>query len=72
MVPPSAEPRATGHITQIIELIDRLIDDKHAYAAGGDVYFDVLSLPEYGKLSGHKIDDVHQGEGTAQSLAHRQ
>jgi cysteinyl-tRNA synthetase len=65
VLPPSAEPRATGHITQIIELIDRLIDDKHAYAAGGDVYFDVLSLPEYGKLSGHKIDDVHQGEGVA-------
>ena len=65
VLPPSAEPRATGHITQIIELIDRLIDDEHAYAADGDVYFDVSSLPDYGKLSGHKIDDVHQGEGVA-------
>ncbi len=44
VLPPSAEPRATGHITQIIELIDRLIDDEHAYAADGDVYFDVLEL----------------------------
>ena len=61
VLPPSAEPRATGHITQIIELIDRLIDDGHAYTGGGDVYFDVLSLPDYGKLSGHRIDDVHQG-----------
>lgn len=60
---PSAEPRATGHITQIIALIQRLIDAGHAYTAAGDVYFDVLSYPEYGALSGNKIDEVHQGEG---------
>lgn len=65
VLPPSVSPRATGHITQMIELIERLIDTGHAYASGGDVYFDVLSYPEYGQLSGHKIDDVHQGEGVA-------
>jgi cysteinyl-tRNA synthetase len=65
VLPPSAEPRATGHITQMVELIERLVDKRHAYAADGDVYFDVLSLPDYGKLSGHRIDDVHQGEGAA-------
>ena len=69
VLPPSAEPRATGHITQMVELIERLIERGHAYPdlreAGGDVYFDVLSLPDYGRLSGHKIDDVHQGEGVA-------
>lgn len=63
VLPPSAEPRATGHITQIVELIERLVDTGHAYTGGGDVYFDVLSFPDYGKLSGHRIDDVHQGEG---------
>ncbi|OBJ70597.1 cysteine--tRNA ligase [Mycobacterium sp. 1274756.6] len=69
VLPPSAEPRATGHITEMIELITRLIDTGHAYRdlreGGGDVYFDVLSFAEYGRLSGHKIDDVHQGEGVA-------
>lgn len=62
---PSVEPRATGHITQMVELIERLIDTGHAYVGGGDVYFDVLSYPDYGQLSGHRIDDVQQGEGAA-------
>ncbi|WP_305093764.1 cysteine--tRNA ligase [Prescottella sp. R16] len=62
VLPPSVEPRATGHITQMVEMMQRLIDNGHAYAAEGDVYFDVRSFPEYGKLSGHKLDDVHQGE----------
>ncbi|MDC9005070.1 cysteine--tRNA ligase [Mycobacterium marinum] len=65
VLPPSAEPRATGHVTQMVELIERLIERGHAYAGGGDVYFDVLSYPDYGQLSGHKVDDVHQGEGVA-------
>lgn len=62
VLPPSVEPRATGHVTQMVEMMQRLIDNGHAYAAGGDVYFDVRSFPDYGKLSGHKLDDVHQGE----------
>ncbi|MEV1292223.1 cysteine--tRNA ligase [Pseudonocardia sp. NPDC049635] len=62
-LPASIEPRATGHITQMVELIERLIDRGHAYTAAGDVYFAVRTLPEYGTLSGQKVDDVHQGEG---------
>jgi cysteinyl-tRNA synthetase len=65
VLPPSAEPRATGHVTQMVELIERLIESGHAYAAEGDVYFDVVSFPDYGALSGHKLDDVHQGESAA-------
>ncbi|TSD95628.1 cysteine--tRNA ligase [Skermania sp. ID1734] len=66
VLPPSCEPRATGHITQMVELIQRLIDNGHAYAADGNVYFDVSSYPDYGSLSGHKLDDVHQGESAGE------
>ncbi len=57
-IPPTYEPRATGHITEMIELIDRLIADGHAYALDGDVYFDVRSFAEYGALSGQRLDDM--------------
>jgi cysteinyl-tRNA synthetase len=55
---PTVEPRATGHITQMITLMEQLIERGHAYAAQGDVYFDVRSFADYGKLSGQRIDDL--------------
>ncbi|KJK50317.1 cysteinyl-tRNA synthetase [Lentzea aerocolonigenes] len=61
-LPPTYAPRATGHITQMVELMQRLIDKNHAYDVDGDVYFDVRSFPEYGALSGQKLDAVEQGE----------
>ncbi|WP_353651583.1 cysteine--tRNA ligase [Nakamurella sp. A5-74] len=59
---PTIEPRATGHIPQIVELIDELIRTDAAYAADGDVYFAVRSQDDYGFLSGQKIDELSQGE----------
>ncbi|ANZ36735.1 cysteine--tRNA ligase [Lentzea guizhouensis] len=61
-LPPSYAPRATGHVTQMVELMQRLVDKGHAYDVDGDVYFDVRSFPGYGALSGRKIDDQQQGE----------
>ncbi|MGW5648523.1 cysteine--tRNA ligase [Saccharopolyspora sp. NPDC003752] len=64
--PPSVLPRATGHVTQMVDLIQRLIDKGHAYAAGGDVYFAVASYADhYGKLSGQRLEEVQQGETLA-------
>ena len=56
--PPTVEPRATGHVTQMISLMENLIERGHAYAVDGDVYFDVRSFADYGNLSGQKIDDL--------------
>ena len=55
---PSVEPRATGHIPEMIALTAELIEGGHAYAANGDVYFDVRSFPEYGALSNQRLDDM--------------
>ena len=59
---PTIEPRATGHVTEMITLMQVLIDRGHAYAAGGDVYFDVASFDPYGALSGQRPADMLQGE----------
>jgi cysteinyl-tRNA synthetase len=54
-------PRATEHIPEIVALIQTLIEKKHAYAAGVDVYFDVRSYSKYGELSRRKLDDLRAG-----------
>ncbi len=54
-------PRATEHIREIIELIKKLEDKGHAYAAGGDVYFRVRTFEDYGKLSKRRPDDLMSG-----------
>ncbi|MCW2594410.1 MAG: cysteinyl-tRNA synthetase [Pseudonocardiales bacterium] len=64
-LPPSYEPRATGHVPEMIELMQRLIDRDHAYAADGDVYFDVRSYPAYGALSGQNIDEMQPAGDSA-------
>nr|WP_283774583.1 cysteine--tRNA ligase [Brachybacterium equifaecis] len=56
---PSIEPRATGHVPEMIALMERLIERGHAYADGrGSVYFAVQSLPEYGALTRQALEDM--------------
>ena len=63
VMPPTYEPRATGHITQMIELMQRLIENGSAYAPGnGDVYLEVRKLKEYLTLSNQKLDDLQSSE----------
>ncbi|HTO90176.1 MAG TPA: cysteine--tRNA ligase [Candidatus Sulfotelmatobacter sp.] len=54
-------PRATQHIPEMHAMIAGLIAKGHAYAAGGDVYFDVRSKSDYGKLSGRRVDELREG-----------
>jgi cysteinyl-tRNA synthetase len=59
ILPPTYEPRATGHITQMIELMQKLIDNGAAYAPGnGDVYLEIRKLKRYLTLSRQNIDDL--------------
>jgi cysteinyl-tRNA synthetase len=59
VLPPTYEPRATGHITQMIELMEKLIENGSAYAPGnGDVYLEVRKLKSYLTLSNQKLDDL--------------
>ena len=62
--PPDVEPRATGHIPEMVALMGRLIDGGHAYAAGGDVYFDVRTAEGYGSLSGQRLADMRPADDT--------
>lgn len=67
VLPPSVEPRATGHVTQMIDYMQRLIDNGYAYEAEGSVYFDVSAWSaaqgsDYGSLSGNKVEEMEQGE----------
>jgi cysteinyl-tRNA synthetase len=63
VMPPTYEPRATGHITQMITLMEKLIENGSAYAPGnGDVYLEVRKLKEYLTLSNQKLDDLLPSE----------
>jgi len=59
--PATKYPRATDHIKEIVDLIQKLVDGGHAYEAAGDVYFRVRTFASYGKLSKRKIDDLMTG-----------
>jgi cysteinyl-tRNA synthetase len=57
-LPPTYEPRATGHIPEMVALMQRLIDIGYAYEVDGTVWFSVRSWKSYGSLSGQRLDDI--------------
>ncbi len=63
---PNISPRASCHIPEQIETVKTLLEKEYAYeTAEGDVYFSVEKFPEYGRLSGHKVDDLQPGARVA-------
>jgi cysteinyl-tRNA synthetase len=64
-LPPDVEPRATGHIPEMIALIRLLIERGHAYPAAGGVYFDVRSYPHYGELSGQRLEQMRAADDSS-------
>lgn len=54
-------PKATENIPEMIKLVEKLIEKGHAYEIDGDVYFDIESYPDYGKLSHQKIEELVSG-----------
>ena len=61
ILPPDVMPRATDHIGEMIELTARLIEKGLAYEVDGTVYYDVSAFPDYGKLSGQKVEETREG-----------
>lgn len=66
-LPPTGEPRATGHVPEMVEMMRTLIERGHAYAAEGSVYFSVTSFPEYLALSHQQMDNLRQPEGEGET-----
>ncbi len=65
VVRPNISPRPSCHITEQIQLAEKLLETGHAYEVNGSVYFDVSSWPEYGKLSGRRVEDQEEGARVA-------
>lgn len=69
VLPPDEEPKATASMADIISMVETLIEKGHAYAAdNGDVYYDVSSFANYGRLSGKHLEDLRAGERVAVDL----
>ncbi|XP_061340997.1 cysteine--tRNA ligase, chloroplastic/mitochondrial isoform X1 [Gastrolobium bilobum] len=64
-LPPSVEPKVSEHMPQIIDMIDKILNNGYAYVVDGDVYFNVENFPEYGKLSSRELEDNRAGERVA-------
>ncbi|GAA0675679.1 cysteine--tRNA ligase [Kitasatospora atroaurantiaca] len=66
-LPPSVEPRATGHIPEMIEMMQHLISKGHAYESEGNVYFAVTTFPQYLGLSNQRLENLLQPESAGET-----
>ncbi|XP_020213993.1 cysteine--tRNA ligase, chloroplastic/mitochondrial isoform X2 [Cajanus cajan] len=64
-LPPTVEPKVSEHMPQIIDMIEKILNNGYAYVVEGDVYFNVEKFPEYGKLSSRDLEDNRAGERVA-------
>ncbi|MGY1781047.1 cysteine--tRNA ligase [Geodermatophilus sp. SYSU D01036] len=64
VLPPTYEPRATGHVPDMVALVERLVERGHAYTVDGDAYFDVRSFPRYGELTRQALGDLQPAADT--------
>jgi len=60
---PMVRPRATEHINEMVELVQKLLEKGHGYVVNGSVYFDVTKFKDYGKLSGNTVEKLKLGAG---------
>ena len=65
VVRPDISPRASGHIPEQIEMVRKLLEKGYAYEVNGNIYFDVGSFKEYGKLSGRRVEELEAGARVA-------
>jgi cysteinyl-tRNA synthetase len=66
-LPPSVEPRATGHVPEMIEMMRTLIEKGHAYESEGNVYFAVTTYPDYLELSNQELENLRQPESAGET-----
>ena len=65
VIRPDISPRASGHVPEQLAMVETLIEKGFAYEVDGSVYFDVTSFPEYGKLSGRRLEEQEEGSREA-------
>ena len=71
ILPANVFPRATEHIPEMIEIISGLVQKNHAYAVGGNVFFDIRSFADYGRLSGNRLAQLLEGARDTDDTARR-
>jgi cysteinyl-tRNA synthetase len=71
ILPADVMPKASDHVTEMIDITQTLVDKALAYEVDGTIYYDVSEFPGYGQLSGQKVDETHAGQWWAERCVMR-